>query len=130
VRSSASARDPGSGQATVELALCLPLVALVLAGVVQVGLLAGDHLLLWHAAREAARVAVVDADPAAARRAAERIGLEGLEVRIVPEPAYRVQGEPLTVTLRCAPQRTLPVLGTLLGGTALEARASMRIEQP
>jgi Flp pilus assembly protein TadG len=119
-----------SGQATVELALCLPLIVLLLGGVVQVGLIAGDQIRLWHAAREAARVAVVDPDPAAARRAAERVGLSGLEVSIDPLPAHRVQGEPLTVSLTCGPQRTLPILGSLLGGVDLRARASMGIEQP
>ena len=118
------------GQATVELALCLPLVALVLAVVAQVGLLAADQVRLWHAAREAARVAVVDPDADAIEAAAGLAGLAGVDVTVSPGTAGRVQGEPLAVTLRYAPQGRVPVLGALLGALELEARAVMRIEQP
>jgi Flp pilus assembly protein TadG len=54
----------------VELALVLPLVLLLLLGVVQVGLVVRDQILVVHAAREAAREAAVDPAPGAARRAA------------------------------------------------------------
>ena len=50
------------GQATVEAALVLPLVALLLLAVVQIGLLVRTELLVTHAAREAVRAAAVDAD--------------------------------------------------------------------
>ena len=118
------------GQATVELALCLPLVALVLAAVVQFGLLASDQIRLWHAAREAARVAVVDPDARAALDAAEQGGLTGLDLDVRPPVGDRVQGEPLTVTLSYVPSRRVPLLGMMLGGLVLRAEASMRIEQP
>ena len=87
------------GQATVELVLCLPFLFAILAGVVEVGLVTGDYVKLWHAAREAARAATVDPDPASARAAAERSGLESLRVAVTPKAGYRVQGRPLTVTL-------------------------------
>ena len=48
------------GQSTVEVALLLPFVALLLLAVVQVGLVARDQVLVVHAAREAARAAAVD----------------------------------------------------------------------
>ena len=118
------------GQATVELALCLPLVAAVLAGLVEVGLLAGDHVRLWHAAREAARIAVVDADPASARDVARRVGPEGLSIEISPQPAHRVQGEPLTVELSFEPDGRIPVVGAVAALVEMHASATMRIEQP
>ena len=118
------------GQATVELALCLPLLAAIVAGVVEVGLLVGDYVKLWHAAREAARIAVVDPDPAAARAAAESVGLDGVRVSVQPEAAYRVQGRPLTVALSYSPSGHVPLLGELAGALEFRARASMRIEQP
>lgn len=118
------------GQATVELALCLPLVAVVLAGVIEVGLLVGDAVRLWHAAREAARVAAVDPDPAAARSAAARAGLDNVRVEIRPEPALRVQGRPVTVSLSYVPLGRVPVVGELARGLEFSASASMRIEQP
>ena len=114
----------------MELALCLPLVAAVVAGVVEVGLLVGDYVRLWHAAREAARIAVVDPDPAAARAAADSVGLDGVRVTVRPASTYRVQGQPLTVALSYSPSGHVPLLGQLSGLMEFRARASMRIEQP
>ena len=51
------------GQATVELALALPLVCLLLLAVLQVAVVARDRLAVEHAARAAARAAAVSADP-------------------------------------------------------------------
>ena len=75
------------GQATVELALCLPIVLFVLGALVEIGLIAADQVRLWHAAREAARIAVVDPDPATARRAAEGAGFGSLHLAVNPERA-------------------------------------------
>jgi Flp pilus assembly protein TadG len=60
------------GQATVELALVAPLLLGLVLVLAQVAIVARDRVLVVHAAREAARVAVVDADVAAVRRAAAR----------------------------------------------------------
>ena len=122
--------DAEGGQSTVELALCLPILAIVLAAVVEVGVVVGDQTRLWHAAREAARVAVVDPDPARALAAAEYGGLRPLDMTIRPEPAYRVQGRPLTVSLAYHPRGGVPLLSPLLSRIELEATATMRIEQP
>jgi Flp pilus assembly protein TadG len=118
------------GQATVELALCLPIVAVLLAALVNVGLLVANQARVWHAAREAARAAVVDPDIDVVRAAAARGGLAGLEVDVSPEPAFRVQGRPLTVTVAYAPGSGAPVVGAWLDDVKLTARAVMRIEQP
>lgn len=118
------------GQATVELALCLPLAALVLAALFEVGMIVSDQARLWHAAREAARHAVVDADARATKAAAQRTGVEPLEVTIDPEPADRVQGEPLTVSLAYQPPGRVPLLRALVERVQLRARATMRIERP
>lgn len=118
------------GQSTVELALCLPALAVVLALVVEVGLIASDQARLWHAAREAARVAIVDPDDSAARAAAARTGLSGFEMSIEPEDAYRVQGRPLRVALTYSPEGHVPLVGELFGGLELRSRVAMRIEEP
>ena len=71
------------GQATVELALLLPLLVGLALLVAQVAVVARDRVLVAHAAREAARVAVVDADPDAPRRAAARIpGLDPARLHV------------------------------------------------
>ncbi len=118
------------GQATLEVALCLPVVAVILATLVEIGLLVGDQARLWHAAREAARAAVVDSDAKAALSAAERGGLDPIELSIEPQPGQRVQGEPLTVSLAYKPQGRVPLVGRLFERVQLRARATMRIETP
>jgi hypothetical protein len=118
------------GQATVELALCLPILALLAATVVEVGAIAGDRARLWHSAREAARAATVESDPERVIAAAERGGLEPLDVDIEPAPAFRRQGDPVTVRLTFDPPSRTPLVGALFGAIELHAEASMRIEQP
>ena len=102
----------------------------ILAVLVQVGVIAADHVKVWHAAREAARVAAVDPDRGAIRRAAESAGLEPLEISVEPEDLYRRQGEPVTVAVSYSPSARVPVIGSLFSGLELDAEASMRIEQP
>ena len=118
------------GQATVELALCLPVLAVLMGGLVEVGALVGDKARLEHAAREAARVAIVSADESAALSAALDSGLEDLEIEIDPRPELRVQGERLTVQLTHRPSGNVPLLGALMSKVRLEADAVMRIERP
>lgn len=122
--------DRESGQATIELALLLPVVVFLALVLVQIGLLASDNVRLWHAAREAARVGSVDDDPTAIRDAADRSGLSPISVRVEPVPQDRVQGEPLTVYVTYRPVTRVPLLGRLMGGLEMSATAAMRIEQP
>lgn len=118
------------GQSTVEFALCLPFVVLVAAVLVQLGAIAVDRGRIWHAAREAARVAAVDPDTAEIRRAAVSAGVAPLDVSVEPEAADRTQGDPVTVTVRHSPGARLPLLGRFLDDFTLEAQATMRIETP
>jgi TadE-like protein len=118
------------GQATLELALCLPLVAFLVAVLVETGGIVSDQVRLWHAARDAVRTAVVDPDASAVNRAAEDAGLHPIEVMISPAPALRAAGRPLTVSLRYRPAAGLPLVGSLFDNFTLNARATMRIEVP
>jgi len=118
------------GQATLEFVLCLPIAAFVLGMLIEIGLLVGDHVRLWHSARESARVAIVDSDPEEIREAGERGGLSPLAVEVEPEFADRSIGRPLTVTLTYRPEGRLPLLGDLIGGRPMTSSATMRIEQP
>ncbi|HEV2756966.1 MAG TPA: TadE/TadG family type IV pilus assembly protein [Actinomycetota bacterium] len=122
-------RDEG-GQATVELALCLPLLALVCAGLVEASLLALDQVRVWHGAREAARVAAVEPDPAAARDAAGRSGLEGLDVSVTPASQERAPGRPATVSLAYRYDGRIPIVGAAFEAIVLRAEATTRIERP
>lgn len=119
-----------SGQATIELALLLPVLVFLALVIVQMGLLASDNVRLWHAAREAARVGSVDDDPAAIQDAADSAGLSPISVRVEPVPQDRIQGEPLTVYVTYQPGARVPVLGRFMDGLEMSAAATMRIEQP
>ena len=124
----ASRRAEG-GQATLELAFCLPIVLLLLGAVIEVGLLAGDQVRVEHAAREAARAAAVDEDMTAIKSAAGAGGLDGLEVHVAPAAASRVQGEPIVVDVRYPRDALVPFIGALFS-PRMTATAQMRIEKP
>jgi hypothetical protein len=116
------------GQATVELALLLPVVMILVLLVLQVALVARDAVLVSHAAREAARVTAVDADPAAARAAAT--GTTGL----APERLHvqvSGRGGPGTrarVELRYRAPTEVPLVGRLLPDPVLAAAVTVRVE--
>lgn len=116
------------GQAAVELALALPLLALLALSLLQVVLVARDQVLLTHAAREAAREAAVAADPGAARRGAlsgARLHPERLTVDADGRGGI---GSRVTVTLRYRSPTDVPVVGRLVGDVRLTASVTMRVE--
>ncbi len=116
------------GQAAVELALVLPLVAALLLAVVQVALVVRDQVLVVHAAREAARAAAVDPSPEAARRAAVAgAPLEPARLQL-QLGSGRSPGEPVDVTVSYRSPTFVPVIGPLLPDVAVRGRASMRVE--
>lgn len=118
------------GQSTLEMALCLPVLAAVLAAFIEVGLLVGDQVRLEQAAREAARAGVVTSSEVAMRKAAEATGLAPLEVAVTPTTENRGPGMPLTVTVVYRPDGHVPLIGSVLARSAMTAEATMRIEQP
>ena len=115
------------GQASVELALCLPVVAVLLLVVVQAGLVVADQVAVVQAAREGARRAAVDPDPAAARHAA-------LGGRLVPGQTTvsveRLGGRPplARVTVRHRAATEVPLVGGLLPDVELASAATMAVE--
>ena len=115
------------GQATVELALVLPLVVMLALVVAQVGLVVREQVLLTHAAREAARAAAVaEGDRlVAARRGAERAGPLDAS-RLIEE--VTVDGADVRVVTRYRSVTDLPLVGALVPDIDLESSAVMRIE--
>ncbi len=106
------------GQATVELALVLPLVVFALLAIVQVGLVVRDQVAVVHAAREAARAASVDRDPGAATRAARRV-LSRAEVRVGARPAV---GGSIGVDVSYHDRTDVPLVGAVFPDVDLHAR--------
>lgn len=129
--SSAASRSPDErGQAAVELALSLPLVVLVLAAVVQVGLVVRDQVLVVHAAREVARELAVDegADKAGkpAHIAHEATGGALDAARLTVEVDHRDDRVRARVGYR-APIR-LPLVKNFVPDVVIAANAEVRSE--
>jgi len=118
-------RRPEAGQTTAELAVVFPVVVLLALTLVQAALVLRDDLVLTDAAREAARAASLDPDPAEAERAASAV-LPGVTVRSGPRPAV---GGLVTVHVTYRSATTLPLVGPLLPDPLLEAGAAMRVER-
>lgn len=114
------------GQATVEFALALPLVAVLVLGIVQLVVVARDQLAVELAAREAARAAAVAATPEAAATAAANaaVGLDALEVAVVASATT------VTVTVRHAAETNVPLVGVLIADVDVEATVTMQREPP
>lgn len=117
------------GQAAVELALVLPLVALLLLALVQVALVVRDQVLVVHAAREAARAAAVDPTARAARHAA-LAGAPLAANRLSLDMSGHEKGaRQVDVRVSYRSPTYAPVVGALIPDIVLHARASMRREQ-
>ncbi len=113
------------GQSTVEFALMIPFLALMLLTVVQVGLLVRTRVLVTHAAREAVRSAAVGAaDPEVRSAALAAADLDPQRLRVV---VHRGDGR-ATVELRYAEATEVPVVGPMMPEAVFEARATMRLE--
>lgn len=114
------------GQASVELALALPIVLLVLLGLLQVGVFMLEQVQVSGAAREGAREATVSPQrgriQAAAERAAPKLSLS-LNIQ-----RGSTRGAPATVVVTARPTR-LPMVGAIVSGFNLKAAATMRIEK-
>ncbi|MBW3645695.1 MAG: pilus assembly protein [Actinobacteria bacterium] len=117
------------GQAAVELALVLPLVAALALALLQVALVVRDQVLVVHAAREGARAAAVSDDPGAAQAAA-LAGARLIPDRVVVEASGRGEaGSRVRVLVRYVSVTDLPLVGPLVGDVDLSGSASMRVER-
>ena len=113
------------GQSTVEFALVVPFLALMLLTVVQVGLLVRTRVLVTHAAREAVRSAAVGGGDGEVRSAAlAAADLDPLRLHVL----VRRGGGRATVELRYVEATDVPVVGPLVGDAVFEASATMRLE--
>lgn len=119
------------GQAAVELALVLPLLAALALLLLQVALVVRDQVLVAHAAREAAREAAVTADPQAPRAAATAaasLDPDRLDVRVLPAGGARTVGGLVEAEVRYRSPTDVPLVGALVGDVRLAAKVAMRVE--
>ena len=116
------------GQAAVETALVLPLLLAVVLALVQVGLLVRDHILVVHAAREAARAAAVDPTvetATVAATAATELDPARLHVDIA---GSRSAGSRLRIAVSYRPKLEVPVVGRLFPAVSIREELTVRVE--
>ncbi len=125
-RRAANRRNTDGGQATVELALGLPVLCVMTLAVVQVAVVVGHRVAVQLAAREAARAASVTADPDAGTTAANRaVALRPLRV-VVEESSDHT----IIATVTYTDPTDIPIIGLLLPDVVLEATVTMAVEPP
>ena len=112
-----------AGQATVEVALALPVVLIIVLGIVQVGVAIRNELAVELAAREGARAAVVSSDPSgAAGRAARR------SVGLPIDVSTQTTSHDVVVTITYTDPTDVPIIGHFLGPSTHRATATMATE--
>ena len=112
-----------AGQATVEFALALPIVLIVLLGMTQVGVAIRNELAVELAAREGARAASVSASPQSAASAAAAAAVDlPIAVRI------DVTATTVTVTVTYVDPTDVPIIGQFIGPSTHQATATMALE--
>lgn len=115
------------GQATLELALVLPLVLALTLLIVQVGLVVRDHQLVVNAAREGARSAATDPTLAAARQAAVNSGdLDPARLEV----SLGTGASTVTVTATYRSSTDVPLIGQLMSDMTLAQSVTMHRESP
>ena len=111
------------GQATVELALGLPVVCIGVLLVLQLALVGRDAVLVAHAAREAARAAAVEPTGPAARAgaiaASSALDPSRLDVRL-----HRAGGR-VTAEVGYRSITGLPIVGVLIPDPELHGEVTM-----
>lgn len=117
------------GQATVELALSLPVVFLAMLLVLQASLVLRAQLMVCHAARVAARTASIDseADVKAAALAALP-GIDPATVRAVAERGGSGGGQVVRVSVSDVVHTDVPLVGPLVGDITVAATSAMPVE--
>lgn len=129
-----------AGQALVELAITLPVLLLLLAGLINIGLLIHAQLILTQAAWEGARAGATISDPSqgdleimgAVRTALVGLNPDRVQIEIEPaqyepprnQPFPMPRGQPLTLTLELEFELNVPFGITV----PLRAQAISRME--
>ena len=114
-------RDQG-GQATVEFALVIPLVAMMLLLIVQAAVVVREQVMLINGVREAARAAAVDpsADITGLTRTASGIS----PIRV----STSNNGTTITVTANAEVPIVVPFLRSVRSSVGIDAQATFRSE--
>lgn len=123
-------KSDSRGQATVEMALVLPLLIWLLVGLVDVARMANAYLIIQHASREAVRLGITGAsDSAIAQRAlVASTTLDTTRLTVAISPAgTRNTGSDVTVRINYSYQ-VLALMGIIGNNVPLTAQLTARVE--
>jgi Flp pilus assembly protein TadG len=121
-------------QATLELALALPILLLLFSGMVVFGQLYNNHLLVTNAAREGARAGVTGATSSEIQQVVTQrsptLDPARLTVTVTPSDGDRAIGEALTVRVQYGVPIYIPVYSMVLPNPfPVGSTVAMRIER-
>jgi len=121
------------GQAIVEMALLLPLIFLILAGIIEFSLMMNSYLTISHAAREGARLGAVGSTDQEivdkVNEVASFLDPNNITVVISPPQSERMSGESITVEVQYEFPIIIPIISDIVGEkVALKSSITMRIE--
>ena len=118
------------GQATVEMALVLPILIWLLVGLVDVARMANAYLIIQHATREAVRLGITGAsDTQVAQRAlnaSATLDATRLTIRVTPS-GTRTTGSDVTVLIAYR-YEVLALMGIIGRDVPLQAQLTARVE--
>ena len=113
-----------AGASTVEFAMVVPILLMLIFGIVQFGLTFGNHLAITHAAREGARLAAVGAfNEGSVRSRAYPVDPTAVTVAY---PNGNLHGEPVVVRIEYDMTINIPFFGER--ELPLSSEARMRLE--
>jgi Flp pilus assembly protein TadG len=123
---------PEGGQTMVEFALALPILALFLIAIVELGLVLNAYVEVTHAARVGARKASVSRQDGsgattaitAAKNSTSNLDKNELDVEVTPQPWTK--GSPVEV--RVTYPVSIDILGFVVTSGELEAEATARTQ--
>lgn len=121
------------GQATVELALCLVILLLIVFGIIDFGRIFQAYLTTNHASREGARLATLGAADTeiiyATKNAAQSLDTDNLTVTVTPQKDLRKRGVYVTVSTTYPVIISVPLMEKVLPNPfTVKSKIVMRVE--
>ncbi len=125
-----AARDEERAQSLTEIALCLPILCVLMMAIVQYGMMIWRNMELTSAAREGARHAVVarvDPTPEAAVKGTVRAALDTIDPSSVTTTVTGGWNQGDTVTVKTSMPYDLDVFGVEVWHGNLRAASTVKI---
>lgn len=120
------------GQTIVEFALVIPWLILLVVGVMEFGLILNQYMVVAEAAREGARSAALGGDDATvanvAIAAVPSPTMDRSKVQVTIEPADRIRGNAVTVTVSYPLQTITKLMNSFFTQGTVQGSATMRVE--